>query len=295
MLNIEISKKKDHTTKICISKANISASCDQLLYAYKKKFEIKHFIPWTSLIQTDIINLIYSIGLELFLKSSNLFDLLVNQQHGKYTMIEIYNLEFFMNMIFYNKLMLKKLCFDEIKWKLLMIRLKRILLHQQKSHDQLKYESLALLLVSFQKYWNLKHFAYFINIEFHKALLHSVYISFWRGNRHIINSITFGLLYNCRRKLEIENNEAAKWCDFQNQIHNETKIYKNILQYYTSYNQRFKNKERKKNIKYILQAYNSYINELLLPVRLRMPFSFPTKIYDCSFKPIFKTKKICIL
>ena len=148
--------------------------------------------------------------------------------------------------------------------------------------------NIRLLLV--YKNIEFKHFIFFIDIQFHKALLHLQYISFWHSNAFIINKITFGLLYNCRRKLQVEHNDLVIWWNFQNKIKKEIK--------------RYEQKIKKKHIKDFVEDYTLYVNEFLSPVRLRMvcganiPKFLIAVVNDtikvCSYYKCYNVKDKCV-
>ena len=274
---------------ISINRCNVSSSCNQLLYAHKKTYSIKHTISWESLKCKSSINLIFDIGFELILKSSNFVDLLINHQYKsssqEYPMIkiliEIYNLEFFINIMFYNNLIIKKIFSDESKWKPLIMFFKRMWLYQKKQHLQSKYDSLALLLGKSQRYWNLEHYKYMVDIRFEKALLHSVYISFYHCKISTIITVTYTILQNCKRQFIIEEDNHEIWLDFQNKIEKETKKYRR------KFNNKLKRSNYSMNLKRMIKVYDEFVDDYLVPVPVLMT-SKPPKFYCATLQECVK-------
>ena len=188
-LKIFIGKKNDI---IFVNEHNISFSCYKLLKAYEKNQLIKCPINWKRL-NKDIINLINMIANYLILETSQNIDKLLIDKTS-YTLCQIHNLEFFMHIIFCNKLIIKCWMKDPSKWKSLFILFKIILNHKHLMNR--KFLSLALLISQTQLYWNVQHLIFLMRIDFHISLCIAIKRANYKLNEWPIRMIILSISHN---------------------------------------------------------------------------------------------------
>ena len=190
-LKIIISKNKNKD-KILIHKNNVSESCDKLLKAYKNNCKIKHPLQWDCRDKNDHI-LINNIGIHIILKLNNENELF---EKNKYSICQIENLDFFMNLIFGNNLIIKNWCKDETKWKPLFDFFAILLSHKHLMNP--KFLSLTSLIAKTQIYWNINHIKYFHKIKLYKPLCIGIKKAYYANHPKKMHNIVCTLTYNFR-------------------------------------------------------------------------------------------------
>ena len=290
-LEIQIAKSKNNVLKMKIMMSNLSKSCDSLLHAHKNDHKIIHFLNWKSKLHDCLNNLIFHIGFELILKCSNIIDLLINNKNNNYTKNKIGNIEFFLCILFQNRLIMKKILNNESKWKPLMVFWGRIISHNKVHYK--KYSSLLYLIGRSQSFWEMEHFLFVIENKWETILFKANYAGFsikLSLYRPKFSEVTYILLHNIKRTLMFSDKSTKKskqmWMLFQINLNYEadkiTKKCKNNI----------KEENNDNNIhvnKLILMSWQKFIQDQIRLVPMMLESINPPRAIKMFMGPKNKT------